>query len=96
MGVDRCKATNDDMSSVASGATDATFSGAEIKSASHCQLEMGRRGGHSGDGAQRGHSGDWAQRGHSGDGAQQGSLRAVLVWVEPPAVPCTHIADSKG
>ena len=87
MGVDRCKATNDDMSSVASGATDATFSGAEIKSASHCQLEMGRRGGHSGDGA---------QRGHSGDGAQRGSLRAVLVWVEPPAVPCTHIADSKG
>ena len=78
MGVDRCKATNDDMSSVASGATDATFSGAEIKSASHCQLEMGRRGG------------------HSGDGAQRGSLRAVLVWVEPPAVPCTHIADSKG
>lgn len=75
--VDRCKATNDDTNSVVMGATDATFSGVEIKSASRCQLETGHRGG------------------HSGDGAQRGSLRAVLVWVEPPAVPCTHTADSK-
>ena len=63
MGVDRCKATNDDMSSVVSGATDATFSAAEIKSASHCQLETGHRGGHSGDGAQRGSLRRWGTAG---------------------------------